>query len=130
MATYVIGHPTAHDNIQCEVVSVEGRKVVVSAACRNPEYVMSKAAFRWITEDNEVEVILNTVKKSPLYQDKREFSYMAPKEFNEVYVGGRMRPSICYEGTKRSMEVGELSDVQNPYLGQAFANSLIAAQIE
>ena len=130
LATYVIGYPTAHDNIQCEVVSVEGRKVVVSASCRNPEYVISKAAFRWITEDDEVEVIFNTVKKSPLYQDKREFSYMAPKEFKEVHVGGRMRPIIWYEGTKLSMEAGELSDVQNPYLGQAFANSLIADALE
>lgn len=68
--------------------------------------------------------------KSPLYQDKREFSYMAPKEFNEVHVGGRMRPIIWYEGTKLSMKAGELSNVQNTYLGQAFANSLIAVQIE
>ena len=68
--------------------------------------------------------------KSPLYQDKKEFSYMASKESNEVHVEGRMRPIIWYEGTKLSMEAGELSDVQNPYPGQAFANSLIADALE
>ena len=130
LATYVIGYPTAHDNIQCEVISVDGRKVVVSAECRNPEYVISKATFRWIAEDDEIEVIFNTVKRSPLYEEKREFSYMAPGEFNEVCVGGRMRPTIWFEGTNISMEAGELADVRNPYIGQAFANSLIADALE
>lgn len=130
LATYVIGYPTAHDNIMCEVVSVEGRKVVVSAECRNPEYVISKADFRWITEDDEIEVTFNTVKKSPLYEENREFSYMAPREFKKVCVGGRMRPTIWYEGTNISMEAGELADVRNPYIGQAFANSLIADALE
>lgn len=37
LATYVIGYRTAHDNIKCEVVSAEGRKLVVAAECRNPE---------------------------------------------------------------------------------------------
>ena len=130
LATYVIGYPTAHDNIQCEVISVDGRKVVVSAECRNPEYVISKATFRWIAEDDEIEVIFNTAKKSPLYEEKREFSYMAPREFKEVCVGGRMQPTIWYEGNNISMEVGELADVRNPYIGQAFANSLIADALE
>ena len=130
LATYVIGYPTAHDNIQCEVIYVDGRKVVVSAECRNPEYVISKATFRWIAEDDEIEVIFNTAKKSPLYEEKREFSYMAPREFKEVCVGGRMRPTIWFEGTNISMEAGELADVRNPYIGQAFANSLIADALE
>ncbi len=130
LATYVIGYPTAHDNIKCEVVSVEGKKVVVSAECRNPEYVISKAAFRWIAEDDEIEVVFNTVKRSPLYEEKREFSYIAPREFKEVCVGGRMRPTIWFEGTNISMEAGELADVRNPYIGQAFTNSLIADALE
>lgn len=130
LATYVIGYPTAHDNIKCEVISVEGKKVVVSAECRNPEYVISKAAFRWIAEDDEIEVIFNTVKRSPLYEGKREFSYMAPREFKEICVGGRMQPTIWHEGNNISMEAGELFDVRNSYIGQAFANSLIADTLE
>ena len=130
LATYVIGYGTAHDNIKCEVVSAEGRKLVVSAECRNPEYVISKAAFRWIPNEDEVEVTFKTVKKSPLYEEKREFSYMAPAEFKEVCVGGRLQPIIWFEGTKISMEAGELFDVRNPYIGQAFANSLIADALE
>lgn len=130
LATYVIGYPTAHDNVKCEVVSVEGKKIVVSAECRNPEYVISKAAFRWIAEDDEIEVVFNTVKRSPLYEEKREFTYMAPREFKEVCVGGRMQPSIWYEGNNISMEAGELFDVRNPYIGQAFANSLVADALE
>ena len=130
LATYVIGYPTAHDNIKCEVVSVEGRKLVVSAECRNPEYVISKASFRWISNDDEVEVTFKTVKRSPLFDKKREFSYMAPKKFKEVCVGGRMQPTIWFEGNKISMEAGELFDVRNPYIGQAFANSLIADALE
>lgn len=130
LATYVIGYTTAHDNIKCEVVSVEGRKLVVSAECRNPEYVISDASFRWITNDDEVEVIFKTVKRSPLYEEKREFTYMAPAEFKEVCVGGRMQPIIWYEGNNISMEAGELFDVRNPYIGQAFANSMIADALE
>ncbi len=130
LATYIIGYPTAHDNIKCEVVSAEGRKLVVSAECRNPEYVISSASFRWIPNDDEVEVTFKTVKSSPLYEEKREFSYTAPAEFEEVCVGGRLRPTIWFEGSKISMEAGELIDVRNPYIGQAFANSLIADALE
>ena len=130
LATYVIGYTTAHDNIKCEVVSAEGRKLVVSAECRNPEYVISSASFRWIPNDDEVEVTFKTVKSSPLYEEKREFSYMAPAEFEEVCVGGRLQPTIWFEGSKISMEAGELFDVRNPYIGQAFANSLIADALE
>lgn len=130
MATYVIGYATAHDNIKCEVVSVEGKKLVVSAECRNPEYVISKASFRWIPNDKEVEVTFKTVKRSPLYEDKREFYYNAPAEFEEVCVGGRLQPTIWFEGNNISMEAGELYDVRNPYIGQAFANSLIADALE
>lgn len=130
LATYVIGYTTAHDNIKCEVVSVEGRKLVVSAECRNPEYVISKASFRWIPNDKEVEVAFKTVKRSPLYEEKREFSYMAPTEFEEVCVRGRLQPTIWFEGNSISMEAGELYDVRNPYIGQAFANSLIADALE
>lgn len=130
LATYIIGYTTAHDNIKCEVVSVEGRKLVVSAECRNPEYVISKASFRWISYDDEVEVTFKTVKRSPLYDEKREFSYTAPAEFKEVCVGGRLQPTIWFEGANISMEAGELFDVRNPYIGQAFANSLIADALE
>jgi len=130
LATYIIGYTTAHDNIKCEVVSVEGRKLVVSAECRNPEYVISKASFRWISYDDEVEVTFKTVKRSPLYDEKREFIYTAPAEFKEVCVGGRLQPTIWFEGTNISMEAGELFDVRNPYIGQAFANSLIADALE
>ena len=130
LATYVIGYTTAHDNVNCEVVSVEGRKLVVSAECRNPEYVISKASFRWISYSDEVEVTFKTVKRSPLYDEKREFSYTAPAEFKEVCVGGRLQPTIWYEGNHISMEAGELYDVRNPYIGQAFANSLIAEALE
>lgn len=130
LATYIIGYQTAHDNILCEVVSAEGRKLVVSAECRNPEYVISAASFRWISYNDEVEVTFKTVKKSPLYDEKREFSYTAPAEFKEVSVGGRLQPTIWYEGTKISMEAGELYDVRNSYIGQAFANSLIADALE
>ena len=130
LATYIIGYQTAHDNIKCEVVSVEGRKLVVSAECRNPEYVISGASFRWISDDDEVEVTFKTVKRSPLYDEKREFSYMAPAEFTEVSVGGRMQPTIWYKGINISMEAGELFDVRNPYIGQAFTNSLIADALE
>lgn len=130
LATYVIGYPTAHDNIKCEVVSVEGRKLVVSAECRNPDYVVSGASFRWIPNDDEVEITFETVKRSSLYEEKREFSYMAPREFKEVCVGGRLQPTIWFEGNHISMEAGELYDVRNPYIGQAFANSLIADALE
>lgn len=130
LATYVIGYTTTHDNIKCEVVSVEGRKLVVSAECRNLEYVISDASFRWIAIDDEVEVTFKTVKRSPLYEEKREFTYMAPTEFKEVCVGGRMQPTIWYEGNNISMEAGELFDVRNPYIGQAFANSMIADALE
>lgn len=130
LATYVIGYTTAHDNVNCEVVSVEGRKLVVSAECRNPEYVIANASFRWISYSDEVEVTFKTVKRSPLYDEKREFSYTAPAEFKEVCVGGRLQPTIWYEGNHISMEAGELYDVRNPYIGQAFANSLVADALE
>lgn len=130
LATYVIGFGTAHDNVICEVVSVDGREVTVSAECRNPEYVISKASFRWISYDDEVEVTFKTVKRSPLYDEKQEFSYMAPTEFTRVRVGGRLQPIIWDEGTKISMEAGELFDVRNPYIGQVFANGLIADALE
>ena len=130
LATYVIGYGAAHDNIKCEVVSAEGRKLVVSAECRNPEYVIANASFRWISYSDEVEVTFKTVKRSPLYDEKREFSYTAPAEFKEVCVGGRLQPTIWYEGNHISMEAGELYDVRNPYIGQAFANSLVADALE
>lgn len=74
LVTYVIGYRTAHDNILCEVVSAEGRNLVVSAECRNPEYVISGASFRWISYYDEVEITFKTVKRSPLYAEKRQFS--------------------------------------------------------
>ncbi len=114
---YLSGVSVSENAIECDV-SVEGKELKISAYAKKEEYAVKDLDF--ICDDGKVTVSYKAVRKSALYNGKREEKFTAENEITYVVFGERI---VWAEGTEISPVVADVYGTRHPYIGDMSKNS-------